>query len=108
MDSWVRPICETSLAMKIVVDIGREVWYNRVMNGILEEGFVALRAQGCGIYLLCQGQQVVYVGQSKQIYGRVAQHLTRVGKAPTRKMLMSDDVPARRIPFDRIYVRWCE
>lgn len=79
--------------------------------GILNEGFTALRVARCGVYLLMKGEQVLYVGQSKGVYGRITAHMHARDKSCVSRVMPRgatlQDTRLVPIPFDRVMVKWC-
>ena len=79
-----------------------------MMESFREEGFDELpRVMApSAVYVLLWEGRVVYVGQSKNVYARVATHYQAVVRA--RKGLrpgLSPSVEAFR--FDKVMIRWC-
>jgi len=87
-----------------------------ILAGMMEDlfalGFAELPRvrEPYGVYLLLDRGTVVYVGQSVNIYARLARH--KSASAPTNLPrpvdLMSPDVRRHKaMVFDQVLVRWC-
>ena len=79
------------------------------MAGMMENfyGFEAVRLEAAGVYLLIQGEKVVYVGQSISIHCRLRNHVTRLRRHRRGlPMGIKDTIPA--IVFDRAMVKWAQ
>lgn len=83
------------------------------MVGTMENsaGFsVSVSGGTCAVYLLLRGREVVYVGQSKNYFSRIAQHVQGMNRK--RKGLRgryAGDVRDSDIPiFDSVRVVFCE
>jgi hypothetical protein len=67
-----------------------------------------------GIYALVLRGEVVYIGMSKSIYQRIAQHRAAslrnrgvLGSDRVRRTMIEKDPLGGRIQFDEVWVRWC-
>ena len=77
------------------------------MAGMMENfyGFEPVRLDASGVYLLIQGETVVYVGKSVYVPSRIRQHISRLrqhNKGKPASLIKGDPV----IPFDRAVVKW--
>ena len=57
----------------------------------------------CGVYFLCKGDEVVYVGQSTNVIQRVASHMAEVSNPK-----IDPTAPIMRKKFDRAFFLKCE
>jgi hypothetical protein len=75
------------------------------------EGFIEMSRvrEPVGVYVLIDRGTVVYVGQSTNIYARLARHSTNA--KPQRVPRLVSPPPdvrlAKSMVFDRVAVRWC-
>ena len=66
-----------------------------------------------GVYRLLLAGEVVYVGQSDNVYRRLASHMlarspaSRGGPKARRNYFSPNDIRGRPIPFDSAEVYWC-
>jgi len=54
-------------------------------------GFVEVSRHTIGVYALCFGRRVIYIGQSMNVYNRIRAHRGR-----------------RQPQWDKVFVLWCE
>ena len=83
-----------------------------MLNSILAaEGFKELPSTTApaGVYVLLRGDEVLYVGQSINVYQRVAQHYNAKRRGYRKKLagVTPFDLRIRAIPYDRILIRPC-
>lgn len=59
-----------------------------------------------GVYALCWQGEVVYIGQSKQVFARIYTHRSRYNK--DRKVAFVPDwLPVKGVRFDQVFIRPC-
>ena len=78
---------------------------------LLAEGFVrfARADRTHGVYCLLAEGEVVYVGQSKAIHHRIAQHIaSKEGRKANLDANDFNKVVNWKVWFDDVYVLWCE
>jgi len=61
------------------------------MQELFDLGFIELRNRPSGIYALCRGDEVIYIGQSVNVYSRVREHYNH----------------RQQKYWDRVFVLWC-
>lgn len=83
------------------------------MDDLAQDGFVEIPRprNPIGVYALVLKGVVVYVGQSKSVYNRIAQHRVAAvrggNRGSDRTMFCVGDPMGKRIEFDEVWVRWC-
>lgn len=72
----------------------------------MDEGFVEVSATlRAGVYVLVHHDEVVYVGKSKVMLGRIYTH--RVAWGSKRRTRRTDAIPPKGILFNRVFVHPC-
>ncbi len=98
------------------VDTRGKVWYNGPMleqRGKLEEdGFTRIESPCApsGIYCLLRDGVVVYVGKSKSVYARIAQHhnTRRQSKRTAAQRWRTEaELAALEVGFDEVWILFC-
>ena len=78
---------------------------------LASEGFLAAPGinRPVGVYLLCAAQEVLYVGQSKNVYRRLGTHFTTRQRERRVRILgeVTDITTQVKIPFTHAMVRFC-
>lgn len=72
------------------------------LEGFLDYSAV-LRA---GVYALCWHGEVVYIGQSKQMFARIYTHRNRYNKE-RKTAFVPDWMPVKGVRFDAVFIRPC-
>lgn len=82
------------------------------MDQLQKGGFEELTgvATPCGVYCLVWKGEAVYVGQSKNLYSRIGEHLRKRGKErrkATERIWLTPGDHRREMRFDEVWVKWC-
>lgn len=78
------------------------------MEELEKAGFaqVPWREVMIAVYVLVLKGEVVYVGQSRSIYSRLAQHYWGMGRKRDRRQFGLSEGENERIEFDEVWLRW--
>ena len=100
-------------AKEIMVDFGVEKCYHEIMiveSRLRTKGFSAFGGtfRAVGVYVLLRGEEVLYVGQSTNVWSRVGLHYsTRERNGRARQHVSTGITWNVPIPFTSVMVLWC-
>lgn len=79
-----------------------------MIGELLACGFVNFGgARCCAVYALLARGEVIYVGQSKNVYCRIAQHVVRRDGPKYSAPRVTGAVKSVKYDFDQVFVRFC-
>ena len=87
------------------------IWYmmgimeNSKLRRGVEESWTELPTHSTGIYALVWAGKIAYIGQSVNIFSRLADHRRRLDRWRRGRVMKVTDSPL--IQFDRVFVRFC-